>query len=80
MTDKDQQKLYNLLYKAVKQAKNEYSTLYLVVLPQNNFYIAQKLNYKAIYNYEIIGDNKNKDLDEEVDECFNELIFQLSYF
>ena len=80
MTDKDQQKLYNLLYKAVKQAKNEGLTLYLVVLSHNSFYIAQTPNHKAVYNYEIIGDNKSGDLNKEADECFNELVFQLSYF
>ena len=80
MTDKQQQKLYNLLYKAVKQARNEELTLYLVNLSHNDFYIAQKPNYKAVYNYEVIGDKKNRELDEEVNECFNELVFQLSYF
>lgn len=73
-------KLYNLLHKGIKQANKEDKTLYLVVLPQNNFYIAQNLNYKAIYNYEIIGDSKNRDLDEAVEECFNDLVYQLSYF
>lgn len=73
-------KLYKLLHNGIKQANKEHKTLFLVVLPQDNFYIAQNADYKAIYNYEIIGDTSNRDLDEVVDECFNDLVYQLSYF
>ena len=80
MTYLNQQRLYQLVHKGIKQAINEDKILFLVVLSQYDFYIAKKLNYKAVYNYEILVDSKNRDLDEVVDEYFNDLIYQLSYF
>jgi len=76
MTDKDQQKLYNLLHKAIKQANNQDINLFIVFLSEDNSYISDTINEKAIYNYEILAENKSKD----IEEYFEGLVFQLSYF
>ena len=76
MTIKDPQNIYNLLHKAIKQANNQDINLFIVFLSEDNSYISDTINEKAIYNYEILAENKSKD----IEEYFEGLVFQLSYF